>query len=331
MDVGPLNRTQYVPGQEAGHYESFYQRANHPARPLAFWIRYTIFSPHRRPQDAVGELWAIVFDGETGRHVAVKEERPLAECRFERDGFGARIAAAVLSAGRLAGRATIGANTIGWDLAYAGAEPPVYLLPPSLYEAKLPRAKSLVGVPMARFDGTMTVNGRTIAVDDWIGSQNHNWGSRHTDHYAFGQVAGFDDARESFLEIVSARIKVGPLWMPMLTPLVLRHHGRDHAFITIPQAIRAKATFRYFDWSFAVEDEAVKLEGRIQARREDFVALTYRNPPGGTKQCLNTKIADCALTLTDKASGTKESLNASRRAAFEILTDDREHGVPVQV
>jgi hypothetical protein len=46
------NWTRYQPGQKMGHYESFFQRANHPSRPLAFWIRYTIFSPQDRPEDA---------------------------------------------------------------------------------------------------------------------------------------------------------------------------------------------------------------------------------------------------------------------------------------
>ena len=34
-----LNETRYQ-GQPQGHYESFFQRANHRSRPLAFWIRY---------------------------------------------------------------------------------------------------------------------------------------------------------------------------------------------------------------------------------------------------------------------------------------------------
>ncbi len=52
-----INFTRYN-NQQQGHYESFFQRANHPSRPLAFWIRYTIFSPKNRPQDALGEVWA---------------------------------------------------------------------------------------------------------------------------------------------------------------------------------------------------------------------------------------------------------------------------------
>jgi hypothetical protein len=43
-----INWTRYH-NQLRGHYESFFQRANHPTRPLAFWIRYTIFSPTGHP------------------------------------------------------------------------------------------------------------------------------------------------------------------------------------------------------------------------------------------------------------------------------------------
>jgi hypothetical protein len=64
-DVGSGQLGPVTPSQPAGHYESYYLRGNHPNRPLAFWIRYTIFSAEGRPSDALGELWAIVIDGET--------------------------------------------------------------------------------------------------------------------------------------------------------------------------------------------------------------------------------------------------------------------------
>ena len=67
------NWARFRAGQMTGHYESFFQRANHPNRPLAFWIRYTVFSPRGHPEQAVGELWAIVFNGETGQPIVVKQ------------------------------------------------------------------------------------------------------------------------------------------------------------------------------------------------------------------------------------------------------------------
>src|SRR6266508_149494 len=211
-----VNWTRYAPGQRGGHYESFYQRANHPSRPLAFWIRYTVFSPRGRPDDAVGELWAVVFDGETGEHLVAKQTAPMRACRFDRTAFAVRVADSVLGPGSLAGSA----GTIRWDLRYTGDEPPLYLLPKRLYRGGLPKAKSLVGLPLAEFTGRLWAGTRSIEVDHWLGSQNHNWGSRHTDRYAFGQVAGFDNAPGSFLEVATVQNRVGPLTTPWLTPLV---------------------------------------------------------------------------------------------------------------
>jgi hypothetical protein len=328
-DVQQLNRTQYRTGQKAGHYESFYQRGNHPTEPRAFWIRYTIFSPAGMPEAAIGELWAIYFDGVTGEHVVAKEEHPIADCHFSNDSFSARVADRVLEEGSLKGAASGPRGTIGWDLTYQGGETPLFLLPAKLYAGGFPKAKSLVGTPLARYSGGLTVNGELIDIDGWTGSQNHNWGSRHTDYYAFGQVAGFDGEPDSFLEIVTARTKMGPLRTPMATFLALRHKDREYSLVSLRRALTAKAGFGYFYWDFASSDETVAIRGRITAGREQFVGLNYYNPPGGIKHCLNTKIGSCELEIRNKVTGEVARLATENRALMEILTDDREHGIEI--
>ncbi len=324
------NWTQYRTDQRQGHYESFYQRANHPTKPWAFWIRYTIFSPKGRPQDAIAELWAVFFDGETGEHVVAKEEHPFADCTFDRHAFGARVGDRLLAQGKLTGECASLGDTIAWDLSYGGDEPVLYLLPTRMYRGGFPKAKSLVGMPLATYQGELVVNGRRIDVRDWVGSQNHNWGSRHTDHYAFGQVAGFDDSPGSFLELVSAQVKVGPVTTPLLTFCVLRHRGREHSLVSLTDARRSKARFGYFEWDFRSESQNVLIEGHIEAPATAFVGLNYYNPPGGIKNCLNTKVGSCELHVADKASGTQEVLRTRHRALFEILTDARDHGITIR-
>jgi hypothetical protein len=314
-----VNWTQYDATRAAGHYESYYLRGNHPDRPLAFWIRYTIFSPSGRPDDALGELWAIVFDGESGQHTTAKLELPFAECAFARDGFLVRVGSATLDASRVHGNAP----PIAWDLRYDGDEPPLYLLPARLYQGGFPKAKSLVSRPLVRFTGSVSIGDRSIDVDGWLGSQNHNWGSRHTDHYAFGQVAGFDDAPDSFLEVATARNRFGPLWTPALTPLVLRHKGREHSLTSMGQMFRADATIAPTKWSFTTRSATVAVEGVIEAPADAFVVLEYYNPPGGIKYCHNTKLARCELTITDRTSGQAEVLRSAHGALFEILDDHR--------
>lgn len=327
-----VNATRYRSGQSAGHYESFFQRANHPTRPLAFWIRYTIFSPQDHPEDAVGELWAIYFDGEAQRHVAVKAEVPFTECTFKTDGFRVDVGNARLAPGLLVGSATSGEHTVSWTLAFSGGTEPLFMLPVEMYDAPFPQAKGLVGVPLAVYNGVLRVDGRETAIVDWVGSQNHNWGPKHTDHYAWGQVAGFDGEPETFLEAATARLRIGSDWSPFMTPAVLRHRGREHALNSLPQMARAVASFSYSTWTFKSETDEIVLEGMFTAPREAFVGLRYRNPPGGTKECLNTKIASCELRVTYRQPGEAprtEILSTKHRAAFEILTDDRDHGVEI--
>jgi hypothetical protein len=323
------NFARYRPGQSKGHYESFFQRANHPERPLAFWIRYTIFSPHGRPADAIGELWAIYFDGETGNHVAAKTEVPISACSFSDREFRARIDDAVLEPGALRGAAESRGNRIEWDLAYRGGQDVLLTLPLKMYQAPLPKAKALVGVPLTTYGGLLRVNGEEHRIDGWIGSQNHNWGSKHTDHYAWGQVAGFDDAPDTFLEVATVRLKFGPIWTPFMTPLVFRHQGKEYAMNFLPKTFR-RGSFDYFTWRFSGENHEARIQGRMVGRATDFVGLNYHNPPGGSKTCLNSKIARCEISFTDKARGGTQVLISKNRAAFEILTDDGSHGIEMR-
>lgn len=318
------NGARYRAGTPSGHYESWFLRANDAAGTRAFWIRYTIFSPRGAPDAAVGELWAIWFDRAAKRIVAVKREVPVAACRFAPDRLSVAIDGAVLEDGRLSGQAAAGGHAIEWALRYEGGGEPLLLLSERLYAAPLPRAKALVGAPLARFSGKLTVDGEALEVSDWVGSANHNWGSRHTDRYAWGQVAGFDEDATAFLECSTARLRLGPLWSPWLSPVVLRLGGQTLRWNALPRAVRARGRYRPYEWTIDTAGPDGALALRLWAEPEDFVALRYGNPPGGSKICLNSKLARCELTLT--RHGSTQVLRSSR-AAFEILEDLAPAGV----
>jgi hypothetical protein len=320
------NGARYEPGLATGHYESWFLRANDASGRRALWIRYTIFAPRGRPRDAVGELWVISFDREAARIVAVKQVHPIASCTFARDRLDVAIAGATLDDGALHGRATGNGHDLAWDLRYAGGQPPLLLFPERYYTTPVPKAKVLVGRPLCRFTGTFTVDGEAIAVDDWVGSQNHNWGTRHTDRYAWGQVAGFDEAADGFLECSTARIKIGPVWSPRMSLVVLRLGGRTLAWNGLARAISARASYAPFEWRIETSGPAGRIVVAIAGDPADFVAVRYDNPPGGSKICLNSKIARCDVTLT---RGATTQVLHSNRAAFEILDDTGPAAMPI--
>jgi hypothetical protein len=306
-----VNLTRYH-SQTQGHYESFFLRANHPNRPLAFWIRYTLFSPKDHAENNIGELWATFFNGETNQHIVVKQEYPLADCYFDTTDFNIQIGNAKLSSRLFQGAIENKVSKVAWEMTFNGDSLPLFLLPLNLYKGKFPAAKSLVSLPLAHFNGTLAVNDEKINITDWIGSQNHNWGLRHTDLYAWGQVAGFESHPESFLEVATAKLKLGPFWTPPITLLVLRHDRQEYALTELAQGIKAYGKFR-----------------EISAPSQAFIGLNYYNPPGGNKYCLNSKIAECRLHFRDKKTGKTDTLDTKHRAAFEILTNDENHGITI--
>jgi hypothetical protein len=325
MNRNECNAFRYDGGPR-GHYESYFQRANHPSRPLAFWIRYTVFSPKGRPADAVGELWGMFFDGERDVVTAVKEVVPFSRCEFWAHGLRARIADASLDDRGLRGQASALGHTVAWELAYTSPQGPLLLFPERFYVGPIPKAKQLIGSPLARYSGEVTVDGERYVIEDWVGSQSHNWGSQQTDEYGWVQVAGFDNAPNTFLEV--ARARIGPLRTPWLSPAVLRHDGRDYAFNSLLTSARARGHHSYSALEFRTQNADATLEGRISAPPNLFVGLPYDNPPGGRKTCLNTKLARAEVTLTPRR-GAPIRLVTESRAALEILTDNHDHGISV--
>ena len=325
------NNTRYAIHKRTGHYESYFLQANHPDRPLAFWVRFTLVSPENQ-KTAIGEVWAVYFDGETGNHICAKTESPIEHCIFYSNELNMTIGDSRLNETQCKGRAATGDQLIFWDINYESNEPPLFLLQRKIYDMPFPKAKTLAGKPLAKFSGNININGMNLHIENWIGSQNHNWGVKHTDHYAWGQVSGFDSHPDSFFEIATARLRYGSFWTPFMTILVLRHEGKEFRLNSIPQSLRAKASLEYFTWNFSSETATEKIEGSISTKKDNIVGLNYYNPQGGVKHCLNTKIASCEIQLFVHGELEKSPVifRTDNRAAFEILTTDQSHGIPIR-
>jgi len=326
LDFSAANRCRYLPGP-TGHYESWFQRANHPDRPLALWLRYTLFQPPGRSEDAVGEVWAIWFDGEHQRIRAAKRRVPFSECAMNGDVIS--IGGSTQSPAEITGSALMpDGGALGWSLAVSGKAPPLLLLPAALYGTRLPAAKALVTRPDAHFTGSIEVDGERIELSDWPGTLNHNWGCRHTDHYAWGQVAGFDGAPEVFLECATARLRLAGVWTPPMSLIVLRIGGEELRMNGLLRALRNTGTLDRFDWRIEAEQHGVRITVHIHASRVDFAGLRNDNPGRPQKTCLNSKLAACELTLERRGEPPRR-LRSAHGAAFEILTDGETFGVPV--
>jgi hypothetical protein len=257
-------------------------------------------------------------------HRAIKRSYPTDAADFDYEDWTARIATTSLDDTAACGSVA----DARWDLAITpGGQEPVQLLSDRAYRGRFPTAKTRVRHPLARFDGRVEVAGMEVDIDGWTGSVNHNWGTRHTPAYAFGQVCGFNDAPDSTLEIVTARTALGPVLLPGVTLFVFRHAGQEFAVRTLRGSLQTHARYAPFSWTFGARVGEQMIEGEITTEPTDVIGLTYADTHGGTKYCYNSAIACCRIQVAGKAFERAELV--SRAAMFEILTDDRLDAVPL--
>jgi hypothetical protein len=300
----------------AGHYESFYLKACHPAKPLGVWIRYTV---HKRPGAAPkGSIWFTLFDSEADgpRAAKVTEAGPQAG-----DGDWIRVGEAAMRPGAAGGAL----DGISWELGFEGSEPPLFHLPRDwMYGAPLPRTKLLSPVPAARLDGSLSVDGRTVAVDGWRGMVGHNWGAQHAERWIW--LHGLSPSGD-WLDAAIGKVKLGPLTTPWIGNGAVSLGGERHVLGGPGRRIQVSEAPERCD--FVLPGAGVRVRGSVRAARKDVVGWVYADPDGSEHHTTNCSIADLRLTV-ERKEGAPSELVVSGGAAYELGMRERDHGIPIQ-
>ncbi len=295
----------------AGGYESWFVSARDPESPRALWIRHTRHRP-RQGQESVA-LWCTVVDRDQGQPPVVVKEV-----------FTAFPADAAAGPGRFRGQAAMGEYPARWDLAITGDQPPLRPLRPAvLYQAPLPRTKLEATVPDGQVTGMLEVDGREVTVSGWRGTVGHNWGSEHADSWVWLHAAGFGAAPEAWLELVLARIRVGPARSPWTAMgalglgeerIVLGGLGRRPRVDARPDRLTA-----------IVPGPRARLRLSVTTAEDDPVAVPYTDPRGGTRTVRHAALAGVELVL--HRPGHRELTLSSRRGAYEYGTREPMPGI----
>jgi hypothetical protein len=311
----------------AGHYESFYIKACRPGGGLAVWIRHTV---HKRPDaEPTASLWFTLFDAEASGPQAGKATFAASELAAG-SGEYIRIDGAALADGRAAGELRSRTLDASWDLTFADPAKPLHHLPYEwMYRAPLPRTKLLSPYPDARFDGALTVAGRLIEVDGWLGMIGHNWGAEHAERWIWIHGAGFAGRRGARLDVAGGRIKLGPWTVPWVANGVLVLDGVEHRLGGLDRVRSTKIAESPTGCEFALPGKGVAVRGRVSSEPRDFVGWVYADPDGPEHHTLNCSISDMELTV-ERGDGEPERLELSGGAAYEIGMRDTRHGIPIQ-
>ena len=317
-----------------GHYESFWIKGNAPDRKLGIWLKYNLLAPKGSSQSPVGESWAVLLDGDTGRHLVAKRVVPAAEVELHPPGSVLRLGDASLSEDRAEGSipAHGGRPAATWRAELDCDEPVLLDFPHSwMYTSFFPKKKNLIPKPKIRLSGSFEIGGEEVSLDGWTGLQGHNWGRGHAFELAYANANHFDQRDDVRFDGYCARVSVGPVTIPRSTGCVLRLGRTTYPFNRIRRSF-GKGNIAFPRFSFQLEgDDGYRLGGTIEAPRKEFVGLHYADPDGGLADCLNTKFGRGELLLERKVVGRWEEVQRLTSDVFELefLLRDVDHGVPM--
>ena len=299
----------------AGHYESFYVKANDPAGGRAVWLRHTI---HQAPgSPPTGSLWLTIFDSKTGSPRATKLSYPASEISAP-EGAYVRIAEAVLEPGRASGSA----GDASWDLSFdPGAEALRHLDRDFLYRSRLPRTKLLSPHPNSEFSGFVELEGRRLELEAWPGMVGHNWGSEHAESWIWIQAAGLDDNPGDYLDVALGRLHFLGRTTPWIPNGRIVLDGRAHQLGGIRNAYGAEIEETPTGCEFTLPGKGINVKGRVRAKAEDFVAWIYADPGGGQHHALNCSVADLELRI-ERPNHRHAKFSCKGTAVYELGTSD---------
>jgi hypothetical protein len=308
--------------REAGRYEVWFVTFNHRESETGFWIRHTLSAP--LVGDPYCQLWFARFDGrDPAATFAVNRKLPISALAATDAPFEVRVGEAALRADGLRGTIAGGGHNAEWDLAFAPAARSVLIFPDLAYRSDRIGTKFLAPNFSVPLRGRLVVDGREYAFAGDRAAQCHLWGRKHAHAWAWGHVCAFVEDESTGLDVLSVRLRMGPLTLPRLTLATLREGG-DEIRLTSPWYLPlGRGEWYHGAFQFRAASPTVQLVGEFTARPDDMVRAHYMDPDGESAFCHNTEIGDARLTIRRRTLLSlsrwrdARTLSAPRLAHFE--------------
>lgn len=289
-----------------GFMEVWYSTVTHRATGAGVWLRYTLTSPLESVGPAYCELWGFLFDPEGKRAFAAKERWPidrLGPVQGRDDGAIVRIGDSWLSENHLEGTITNGDGRLRWSLDFDPAERCFQHLPAPIRKRVEDRISTVCSPNLSvPFTGTLELNDEIFGFEGEPGCQSHRWGRRHSQTWAWGHCATFEEDDSALFEGVAAKSKLGPLPGPTLTFIYLNFGGEDLAFNEMRSILRARSRYEMPTWAFTASNSDSKIVGAARARLDRLVQVEYADPDGSPRYCANSEIGDLAIEVYGRTS-----------------------------
>lgn len=314
-----------------GHYEVYYLTLTDCPSGVGLWIRYTMVAPLAGQGEATCALWFLAMDPRRPAVFARKSSLPVSHLRGQTEPFALSIGQATLDDRGMSGELD-GAR---WDLHWEPRLPAAEHVHPVLRRARVARTVLLLPHPDVEVSGTVTFDGRELALERQRGGQAHLWGSKHATRWAWAHCNDFEGLDgtprpDCYLDGVSVFVprfgrQIGPS-----TPVVGRFAGRDFRSTSPLRVTRNPSRFGLTTWHTEAIDGDRRVTMDVEADRDTLAGVTYHDPDGERAYCYNSETASMRVRVWE-GERLVDELTAPGRAHFEYAQREPVDGLELQI
>ena len=162
------------------------------------------------------------------------------------------------------------------------------------------------------------IDERVVAVDGWPGMVGHNWGSEHAERWIWLHGTGFGGDEGAWLDVVLARLKIGPVTTPWSGFGGLCLDGEVHRLGGLSRTRSTRVDERPDRVDFSMTGPSVQVHGRVSAPPHQVVGWVYADPDGSEHHVAHCSIADLELDVEGQghAGAGRCERPASRRTSW---------------
>ena len=322
------NSIRWRPGKR-GHYEGWFVAFNNPAEEAGYWLRYSMVAPSDTGREPVAEVWFMRTDrAASERNRALRATYPVQQLVATELPFGLEVAGSRLADGGCSGSLEDASGNVSWTLEFESLIEGFTATPE--WGARIATC-FLEPQPLIRVTGEISESGATRQVDGWLGEQAHVFGARHSDRWHWAECKHLGEGR------AFTGVAAWPRFPPRaLTSLALLGGAISMKRTRTRDLLRAVTRHSPEGWEFDAEYSTERLAGRVTARRDDLIGVTYHDPSGRAVYCYHSELADISLRYYRRDSSGRawklvEHTAAEDSAAFEYGSTTRLEGIPMLI
>ncbi|KAJ3432392.1 hypothetical protein M0812_21327 [Anaeramoeba flamelloides] len=223
-----------------------------------------------------------------------------------------------------------------FDLSFTVDQKPQLLVSNEILNEKihLSPLKTILTIPYPKceFGGGITYNQnkqtQNMDLDGWIGCQEHQWGKEYPKKQCFCVLnGGFSTDPNASCSFLETELKVG-FQRKKLLLFVIRVSGIEIRLNSLYRGAKSYTNSRFqkeqFIWDFWTESQFDEYEGRITAKRKDFVGMYTLDPKNSTRKIMVTPKVKIEIKVTNKKRNITEFLDSNFGNFLEICVNEHD-------